>query len=162
ALGGRIDRPFEQIIPVQTPLSLAPVGGYASAKADPFRLQGVLSFEAAHTQVSGSMGSSGSFSTLVTSAVEGLNVLNVLTADRMVAQISLEHPKEGYIPRVSFVGTQFENVRIGGKPVKIILDLDVCKQGDGNAFPATPCALDDAFLRRVGTQRQAMTKQPEA
>src|SRR5258707_7641954 len=157
ALGGLIEQPFEQIIPVQAPLSLAPVGGYASSQTAAFHLQGVLSFKAAHTQVAGRTSKSGTFSTLVTSVVEGVNVLNILTADRLVAQISLDHPQEGYVPKVNFVGTQFENVRIGGKPVEIVVDLDICNQGDGVAFPGAPCARDNGFLLRVGEQRQRMT-----
>jgi len=113
-----------------------------------------VSFEAAHTQVAGSESETGSFSTMVTSVVEGLNVLNTFTADRVVAQISIDHPREGYIPRVNFIGTQFENVRIGGQSVEISLDLDLCNQGEG--FPDQPLTSDDSFLSRVADQRKAM------
>src|SRR5215469_18241883 len=154
ALGGRLQRPFEQIVPLQASLSLAPAGGYASADIGAFRLGTIVSFEAAHTQVSGSETETGSYSTMVTSVVEGLNVLNTLTADRVVAQISIDHPREGYIPRVNFIGTQFENVRIGGQSVEICLDLDLCNQGDG--FPGQPLTRDEAFLSRVAKQRKSM------
>jgi len=154
ALGGRLQRPFEQIVPLQASLSLAPAGGYASADIGAFRLGTIVSFEAAHTQVSGSETETGSYSTMVTSVVEGLNVLNTLTADRVVAQISIDHPREGYIPRVNFIGTQFENVRIGGQSVEICLDLDLCNQGDG--FPGQQLTRDEAFLSRVADQRKGM------
>jgi len=154
ALGGRLQRPFDQIVPLQAPLSLSPAGGYASADTQAFRLGAIVSFEAAHTQVAGSESETGSFSTMVTSVVEGLNVLNTFTADRVVAQISIDHPREGYIPRVNFIGTQFENVRIGGQSVEICLDLDLCNQGEG--FPDQPLTSDDSFLSRVADQRKAM------
>jgi len=51
AIGGRIERPFEQVVPVQAPLSLPAVGGYATARSEDFRFQGILSFQAAQTQV---------------------------------------------------------------------------------------------------------------
>lgn len=154
ALGGRLHRPLQQIVPLQVPLSLAPAGGYASADTGPFRLGTIVAFDAAHTQVAGGETETGSYSTMVTSVVEGLNVLNTFTADRVVAQISIDHPREGYIPRVNFIGTQFENVRIGGQSVEICLDLDLCTQGEG--FPDQPLTRDQAFLSRVANQRQSM------
>ncbi len=51
AVGGRIDRPFQQIVPVQAPLSLPAVGGFATARTGDFRFDGILSFQAAQTQV---------------------------------------------------------------------------------------------------------------
>jgi hypothetical protein len=59
-----------------------------------------------------------------TSVVEDLNVLDVVTADRVVAQISTEHPLVGYVPHISFLGTRFENLRIAGHEVKLDLDHD--------------------------------------
>ena len=53
ALGGHYKTPLEQQIPVQAPLSLPPVGGYATARVGAFQLDGVLSFKGAYTQVSG-------------------------------------------------------------------------------------------------------------
>jgi hypothetical protein len=59
--------------------------------------------------------------------VEGLNVLDVVTADRVVGQISTEHPlyEDGCVPTVTFLGTRFDNLRISGHPVKIERDLDI-------------------------------------
>ncbi len=53
ALGGHIKTPFEADYPVQAPLSLPPVGGYATARSSAFQLQGILSFANAYTQVAG-------------------------------------------------------------------------------------------------------------
>jgi hypothetical protein len=157
ALGGQFERPLQQQITVQASVSLPPVGGYATSHAEKFHLEGLLSFESAHTQVAGSAPSkTGPWTTLVTSVVEGLNVLNIFTVDRIVAQISTEHPREGYNPKVNFVGTRFEGVRIAGHPVEIILDLDVCKQGAAGEFPGQPCIQDSQFLARVAEQRRRM------
>ena len=158
ALGGKIEAPFCQLIPVQAPLSLPPVGGYATARVDRFRLEEIISCKAAYTQVAGSsLDKDGPWSTLVTSVIEGFNILNTFTADRIVAQIATEHPREGYDPKVTFVGTQFENVRIGGHPVEIVLDLEVCQQGSADGYPSQPCIRDDRFLARVAEQRRRMT-----
>jgi hypothetical protein len=157
ALGGKLERPVEQLVPVQTPLSLPPVGGYASTRKEEFRLEGILSFKAAHTQVAGSLESKkGSWTTMVTSVVEGLNVLDILTADRLVAQIATEHPSIGYVPRVTFLGSEFDNVRIAGRPVEIDVDLDIAKSDNGEEFPSQACIRDQQFLTAVGEQRRRM------
>ena len=157
AVGGRIDRPFQQILPVQAPLSLPAVGGFATARVGDFRFDGILSFQAAQTQVSGSFDErNGNWTTLVSASIEGLNILNVITADRVVAQISTEHPRDGYTPRVSFVGTQFENLRIGGCPINPVLDLGLCDQAGAGDYPKQPCIENPAFLKRVGEFRQNM------
>jgi len=155
ALGGYLQAPVKQTVPLFAPLSLAPAGGYGSANAPGYRLEGVLSFEAAYAQVSGVLSEKEGrgWVTLVSSVVEGLNVLDVVTADRVVAQISTEHPLVGNDPAVTFLGTQFVNLKIAGHPVNPILDLNICDQPNGdNGYPDGPCVADKGFLARVEEQ----------
>ncbi len=58
----------------------------------------------AYTQVAGnrSTKSGQGWTTLTTSVIEGLNVLDVVTADRVVGQTITEHPLEGYVPSDQF------------------------------------------------------------
>jgi hypothetical protein len=162
-LGGNLDRPVEQLIPLQAPLSLSPSGGYGSSRAENFRLKEVLSFQTAYTQVAGSLSKKPDhgWTTLTTSVVEGLNVLDIVTADRVVAQISTEHPLVGYNPTVTFLGTQFENLKVGGKPIEVILDLDICEQEKEDGYPSVPCIGDKRFLARVADQYRDVTN-PES
>jgi hypothetical protein len=157
ALGGHIRRPFDRPIPVQAAVSLPPVGGFVEARGrknpDESEVNSIVSFEAAYSHVSGSRNKvNGAATTMVTSTVENLNVLDTFTADRLVAQISVDHPPDGYIPRLSLVGTQFENVRIGGNRVEIILDLDICRHNNKGEYPDQRCMYDRQFLSRVGDQ----------
>ena len=148
ALGGRIERPFEQIIAAQAPLSLPPAGGYLAVRAEAFQVQGLLSFKSAYSQVAGSVSEKdGGWNTLATVAIEGLNVHDILTADRVVSQIATKHPREGYEPKVTFIGTRFDNLRIGGFPLDIVLDLGLCSPGGGgDRYPARSCFDDERFL----------------
>jgi hypothetical protein len=157
ALGGHIRRPFDRPIPVQASVSLPPVGGFVEAHGhkDPkdADVNSIVSFETAYSHVSGSVNKKdGAFTTMVTSTIEKFNVLDTFTADRLVAQISVDHPREGYIPKVSLIGTQFENVRIGGNRVEIILDLDICHHSTEGEYPAQRCMEDEQFLAKVGQQ----------
>jgi hypothetical protein len=142
-------------------MSLSPAGGYGSARSENFRLEGLLSYKSASTQVSGQLSKKEGrgWVTLATSVLEGLNVLNVITADRLTAQVSTEHPLEGDNPRVTFLGTSFENLKISGFPINVSLDLDICDQGNGDGYPDQPCVEDKQFLRRVGDQYRSMTNQ---
>jgi len=158
ALGGHIQRPINQQIPVQAPLSLPPTGGYAAVRVEGFHLHGILSFASAYTQVAGSVSEKdGGWTTLATAAVEGLNVHDILTADRVVSQIATEHPREGYDPKVTFIGTRFDNLRIGGFPLEVALDLNLCSPGGAERFPGRSCFDDERFLKAVGEQYHRMS-----
>lgn len=98
---------------------------YLSQHSKNYRLESIISYSAAHTQVSGhrSKKHPDRFVTLATSVVENLNVLNVVTADRVVAQISTTHLPNQYSPEVSFLGTHFENLRIARHKAEPALNL---------------------------------------
>ncbi len=126
-LKGDLYHPLPQEIKPQTNAKLSERGGYLSEHAEPYRLEGVIAFDRAYTQVAGNPNSKKpekGWNTLVTSVVEGLNVLEVVTADRVIGQIATHHPREGYVPRVHFLGTRFENLRIAGHPVEVHLHHD--------------------------------------
>ncbi len=129
-LEGDLHLPIRQAIEKQAHAKLPLLGGYLSQHTDSFRVEGIVSYRAAHTQVSGHLEikEGRGFKTLATSVVEGLNILEIVTADRIVAQISTEHPRYeggGYVPSVTFLGTRFENLRIAGHLVKFHLDPEI-------------------------------------
>jgi hypothetical protein len=152
-LKGDLEHPLVQEIKPQSNVKLSEEGGYLSEHAEPYRLEGVISFNKAYTQVSGHRDSKPGhgWSTLVTSVVEGLNVLEVVTADRVVGQIATHHPLEGYVPSVHFLGTRFENLRIAGHPVDVVMHPDPYYMGpkpddDG------PYTRHPSFLERLSKQ----------
>jgi hypothetical protein len=130
-------------------------GGYLSERAEDFRLESVISFESAYTQVAGNPSDKpiGGWVTLATSVVEGLNVLDVVTADRVVAQLSADHPKEGYVPKVTFLGTRFEGLKIAGVPITPVIDLDFCAAYPGDN---TLYLEDGAFRAKVEKHRNTL------
>jgi len=113
----------------------------------------VLSYRSAYTQVAGnrSLKPGQGWSTLTTSVVEGLNVLDVVTADRVVGQMITEHPIDGYVPSVNFLGTRFENLRIAGHPVALDVNLNLLGARPANdAFYSN----DPGVVERVGAQHK--------
>jgi len=121
-------------------------------------MEGLISFKAGHSRASGTRiekkdlwgNDHSGWVTLSTSVIEGLNVFEVITVDRVVGQVSTEHPiTNGHVPKVTFLGTRFENLRVGGYPVEVELDLGIC---GGKPDGDRPYLQDRGFLDRV--QRQ--------
>src|SRR5579863_1502202 len=153
ALSGNLTLPLIQEVKPPTYVKLNEQGGYVSQQVENYRLGGVLSFRAAYTQVAGNPDTKPDhgWNTLATSVIEGLNVLDIVTADRIVCQISTDHPLVGYIPTVTFLGTRFENLRIAGHQLKLDLNLDMLgpkPKKDAGYFS------DRDFQQRVADQRK--------
>ena len=155
AVSGKLEHPLTQTIEPQSHVKLNETGGYLSERAELYRAEGVISFKHAYTQVTGNPDPKPGhgWATLSTAVVEGLNVLEVLTCDRVVAQIGTEHPLEGYTPTVTFLGTRFENLRIAGYPIHVELNLEFV--GDKPAEDA-PYMRHAPFLQRLDAQHQAL------
>jgi hypothetical protein len=136
-------------------------------------VEGVVSFKSGHSRVSGSKiqkrdlwGKDHSgWITLSTSVIEGLNVFEVITADRVVSQVASEHrmmkdPKTGkdvpsHVPIVTFLGTRFENLRVAGYPVDVELDFNFC----GEKPDRDRSYLDErSFLDRVHRQADGIAR----
>ncbi|MGA3046497.1 MAG: hypothetical protein ABSD67_07740 [Terracidiphilus sp.] len=126
-LEGDLELPLIQEIKPQAYVKLPELGGYFSQRLENYRLGEVISFRSAHTQVAGNLNpkKDHGYSTLATSVIEGLNVLDVVTADRIIGQVITEIPFDGYVPHISFLGTRFENLRIAGQRVDVKLNLDI-------------------------------------
>lgn len=122
ALGGVLTHPYKTVITSEANSALANAGGYNSSKTVPYHLDHVLHCDKAYTHVTGGE-EEGNWATLTSAVVEGVNLMEVVTADKIVAQISSKHPKKGNHPVVSFVGSQFVNLRINGQLIEPVLDL---------------------------------------
>lgn len=122
AVGGRITGPICETIEPQGACVLPPGGGYASASVENFNFRNIVRFERVTSTLSGQKvrhdgGLAGE--TLVTTAIEGLNILDVVTADRVVARITSRHKENERESEILPFGSQFENLRIGGIPIEL-------------------------------------------
>lgn len=177
-IGGYLTHPYEAPIQSQASVSLSQAGGHAAARSESFHLDNLVRVGPHYSQVAGSVQKkTGNWTTLVTSVVEDLNVLEVVTADRIVSRIAIEHPRADgeYYPKVVFVGTQFENLRIAGRSVKPEIDLNLLSapepdhsqrsvmEGDilppeyaprGIEFPDRPWNEVGAFVHRAVDQAE--------
>ena len=158
-LEGHLRLPLVQQIKSQAYARLAETGGYLAQHEGHYKLEGVISFRSAYTQVAGNPGlkPGHGWTTLATSVVEGLNVLDVVTADRVVAQLSVDHPLEGYVPTVTFLGTRFENLKISGHEVKLDLNPNLFGPKPKEDAPYT---RSKGFLDAVEEQHERVSGHP--
>jgi hypothetical protein len=125
---GILTTPFQEVIPSQAASHLADFGGYGTAHSQNFAHRNILRFDHAHTEVTGSQTHpvGPTHSTLVKATVEGLDIMGMVTADRVVANLVSTYVHgpnaEGAI---NLIGSRFENLKIAGIPVKVCLNLDV-------------------------------------
>jgi len=153
-ISGSLKLPISQAIHPVAHAQLGEEGGYEAIHSIGHRVEGVVTIDSAYTQVAGNPGTKhGGWNTISTSVIEGLNILEVVTADRVVGQIITEHPAEGYVPRISFLGTRFENLRIAGHPVNLELGLDIL----GEEAPADDGSYteDRGVISRISSQLKA-------
>lgn len=153
ALGGFLEAPFQKVIPTLAPVSLPAAGGFATARSTAFNLDEIVSFDAAYTLVTGRQSNEdGSISTLATAVVEGLNILEVVTAERIVAQLSVTIAKGNGPRRISLGGSGFEGLRLAGRDCRPNLNSSL-QQPDGDksgyGSPVTWRAIQQAGRKQA-------------
>ncbi len=157
-LSGHLQRPIEQKIEQHAPVALkGRRSGHLTRLIEDVSIEGLISFKSGLTRVSGSKSlKHHGWVTLSTSIMEGLNAFEVITADRMVSQVSTEHPLEnGHFPHVTFLGTQFNNLRVSGFPVTLTLNFGICgKKPEGDKS----YLRDVDFLKSVRKQTESIVK----
>jgi len=164
-LSGHLEHPIEQPIEAfgRVVLEHTTNESLITKTVGPTNIEGLISFEAGHTRVVGTQvkqktdifgNDHAGWVTLSTATLEGYNVVDTVTADRVVAQVSTEHAMvKGHVPKVSFLGTRFENLQIGGYTVPVELDLNFC--GDKPAGDRS--YLEDSdFLNEVEGQYEGV------
>jgi hypothetical protein len=158
ALSGELTRPVQRLIEVQAGISLPSTGGAGSSSVENFRVDEVVSFRRGYSQVSGSIKRETNkiiHTTHAAAAVEGLNILDVVTADRIVARLSSSFevpPPGGPSPtegKVLLIGSKFENLRIAGYLVDVELDHELFLELGTFSSVRNTWKLKDSKLRQM-------------
>ena len=136
--GSKADGEF-RVIPSHASVSLPAAGGSASSSTGKRPMDQVVSCKKTYTHVSGNaIQKNGPWVTRATAVVEGLNIMDgVLKADRVVAQIFLEHAAGHGPSKIAFGSSHFENLKLNGK--QVIIDLNP------RLLPATDVVNNDVY-----------------
>ena len=154
---GRMDRPFTDLIEVQASSAVPRIGGRASGRSVGFQYRDIIRFDLAHTEVTADICDDdcggdkiSSAHTQIRSTIEGLNILSMVTADRLVANlVSTANSTPETDPTVRLLGTRFENLRIAGIPVQVDLGCDVFDRYDTHTSLATAYRTDAAVRNLI-------------
>src|SRR5215467_10317502 len=126
AFSAQFTRPFHHQIDIQAQSALPVVGGHGHARVECFEFRDFITFKKGYSHVSGGhQAEDDSNNTLATAVLEGLNMFDVLTIDRVVSRLYSKHPADAREGDITWVGSKFENLRIAGCPVHIELNHDV-------------------------------------
>jgi hypothetical protein len=165
ALSGALTHPLQHVIEVQAGMSLPSTGGVGSSRVEGFRLDEVVSFRKGSSHVSGSTKNVGDtiiHTTYATATIEGLNILDMVTADRIVARLSSSYDsspravtaeapaKKTTESSILLVGTKFENLRIAGCPVDVELHHELLLELGTFADVQEKWKDPDGDLRHIG------------
>jgi hypothetical protein len=120
AIVGEFRRPKRQSLPIQGATVLSVTGGQSIQCVKDFNLCGLVSFKNAHVEVGGSYDKChDTFTSYAYSSIEGLNIADMLTADRVVSRIMVYSPQGDYDGDHTFdiTGSYFENLKIAGHEI---------------------------------------------
>ena len=132
SVSAEFERPKKHSLAPQASVVLAGHGGHGSNRASAYNVDGLISFKNAYSEVGGSFDDChGLHTTHAWSVVEGLNVADMLTADRVVARMAVYHsPTNGSEATYDITGSYFENLRIAGHPIEVKLATHVFHDHD--------------------------------
>ena len=121
ALNASFHRPTACDIEAQAATCLPIFGGHAQSFARDFCVPRLARFQSAHSHVSGSLQDEHTASTQAITTLVGLNIMDVITADRIVARLTSEHNLDEAEGHILAIGSTFENLRIAGYTFNIIM-----------------------------------------
>ena len=154
-IGGHFTKPNDVIVHSHGSSSLAQAGGHAAARVSGFHpADKLVSFDEAYSEIHGVSAKNGSWTTEVTSVVEGLNVLDMVTADRVIAKLVVEHPANGGHAKASVAGSKFENLVINKDKITPVLAKNALPPHKKGKYPDWSITEDATFIKRAVTQSQ--------
>lgn len=133
ALNASFHRPAPCQIEALAATCLPIIGGHAQAFATDFCVPRLARFKSAHSHVSGSMQDESTATTQAITTITDLNIMDVITADRITARLTSEHNIEDTEGHILAFGSTFENLRIAGFRFNIVLRHDLLLESKTHA-----------------------------
>ncbi|HYX54218.1 MAG TPA: hypothetical protein VE783_12255 [Candidatus Limnocylindrales bacterium] len=132
-LSAEIERPVQQSVPAQAVCNLSSTGGRGFQRVEKFCLPPFVCFDAAYSEVGGSFDECHNIhTTYAWSVIEGLNIADMVTADKVVSRVVSYSPEEpdGHCNvdgehSFDITGSYFENLRIAGRKIDLDLSTDL-------------------------------------
>ena len=134
---------------IQAATALPINGGHGSCRVEKFRHRNIFSFDSAESHVVGSYSElDKAHGTLSSVIIEGLNILDVVTCDRLVLRLTSKHNDDRSEPSFIPLGSRFENLRIAGHKFDVDLATDLFTE------LSTWSKLTEAVAKNAATRSQ--------
>ena len=167
AFGGILSEPAGSVlIPTAGSVSLSHGGGSATCPPAPASMGGI-SVRSTHSEVMGQqVGGPGSdWETVLTSEIEDLDILGIVTAAKLTCKITVRHPYQDppYYPSVSFAECNFwGGLMVNGKSVHPVLTTSQYDRSASDVAESQCSWFDDVtMLSRVeGQTNKLLHQQP--
>jgi len=132
SVAAEFERPKKHSLSPQASVVLPGHGGHGSQRVPGYKVDGLISFKEAYSEVGGSYDDCHDIHTThAWSVVEGLNVADMLTADRVVSRMAIYYAADGKSEAsYDITGSYFENLRIAGHKVDVKLATHVFHDHD--------------------------------
>jgi hypothetical protein len=132
SISAEFDRPRKHSLAPQASTLLATHGGHNTQRVSGYKADGLISFKEAYSEVAGSYDEcNGMHTTYALSVLEGVNVADMLTADRVVSRMAVYYSADDKNEAsYDIVGSYYENLRIAGHKVDIKLATNVFHDHD--------------------------------
>lgn len=121
ALSGEFRHPLWAVIPAQASASLSTIGGQAGAGVENFHFQDFVCFKSAHTFIFGKPRRDETFVTQTSTVVNGLNILGMVTAERIVSRLTSVHGPKDPEGHIIAEDSRFDGLKINGEEVRVTL-----------------------------------------
>lgn len=131
AATGYLTLPVQEVMPLQASVAVPMGGGHGRSTAENYSHHGIFSFRYAHSEVIGrSSAKKKSWNTLAQSVIEGLNIHQMVTVDRIVSRIAIHHDMASGESGITPFGSTIQGLRIGGYPIEPVLAVDWFNEHD--------------------------------
>jgi hypothetical protein len=162
AASGYITLPVQETMEIQGSVALPITGGHGSVRVENCRHRSYFSFHSAESHVVGSYSARDkAYGTLATTTIEGLNIMDVVTCDRVVARLTTKHPEDASEPSYIPLGSRFENLRIAGHKIDVELATDLFAENHTWGKLTKAYAKDKKFKEELQRLRPGAAKSNE-
>ena len=158
AISADFDRPKKHTLPPQAAAVLSAHGGHGTQRMEGLKIDGLVSFKEAYSEVGGSYDDChDNYTTNAWSVLEGVNVADMFTADRIVSRLAIYYPAHGKEePSFDITGSYYENLRIAGHKVDVKLDSHLHHQYDTYGRLATGHQKGDTDRMLLGQELRGL------
>jgi hypothetical protein len=153
--------PHQEVMDEQASVALPLSGGHGRSRVENYRHRSFFSFSSAESQVVGSYSvKDNAHGTLATCTVEGVNIMDVVTCDRIVARMTSKHPDDGAESSIIPLGSRFENLHIAGHKFDPDLAIDTFCEHDTWTKLGEAHAANKADFRKLSMVKRDAAAAP--